>query len=97
MHTPYTLTHSTHAQDIHTHNMHTHINIMYNIHNPCTHSHNTLPSCFLLKDGQGAQQLEGLKAQLLRKADFLVMPWSLSQGWREAQQERDGRRPGEEL
>lgn len=49
-------------------------------------------SCFLLKDRQGAQQLEGLKAQPLRKADFLLTPpHRASARDRESEQERLGR------
>lgn len=80
-----------------TYTQHTHANSIYTTHSTRTY-HTPILSCLLLTDGRGEQQLEGLEARLLRKADFLARPpWSLSQGWREVQQERDGRRPKGEL
>lgn len=66
-HIHHTLTCNTYTPHIHTTYMHT---------TPThTHTHHThILSRFLLTDRQRGQQLEGLKAQLLRKADFLVMP-----------------------
>ena len=67
---PHTLTRSIHARNLHTHSTHTH--------------HTPILSCLQLREGQGAQQLEGLEAQRVRKADFLARPPpGLSQGRRE--------------
>ena len=83
-----TLTHNSHRHNTHaTEQVHT-------LHRwTCTHRTHVL---FSARGHAGAQQLEGLKAQLLRKADFPVMPPRLRWGQRETAR-GDGRRPMGEL
>ena len=83
-----TLIHNSHRHDTHaTEQVHT-------LHRQtCTHRTYIL---FSARGHAGAQQLEGLKAQLLRKADFPVMPLRLRWGQRGTVR-GDGRRPTGEL
>ena len=83
-----TLIHNSHRHNTHTtHQVHT-------LHRQtCTHRTYIL---FSARGHAGAQQLEGLKAQLLRKADFPVMPPRLRWGQRGTVR-GDGRRPTGEL